>query len=86
MKNELNLKSLPIDVVQEIAEALHSWSGVHVFYNKVKNTYDVSTSIVIETKYNKDIEYLGSIDMYDVYTSKEISYFSQKAWANVDYR
>ena len=87
MKNEfkVNLSVLPIDVFQEIAERLHAWSRVEVFYNSRTNKYDISTSVTLTTSYDKDEKHLGSVYGKELYNQEQISYFSQKVWGNCVY-
>ena len=71
MKENENLKKLPLEVQEEEKEILKYWSGCYVMQNEITKAYNVSVGIGITSSYNHN-KCVASFNNNDIYTAEEI--------------
>ena len=71
MKENENLKKLPLEVQEEVKETLKYWSGCYVLQNEITKKYSVEVGIGITSRYNPN-KCVASFKNYDIYTNDEI--------------
>ena len=71
MKENENLKKLPVEVQEEVKEILKYWSGCYVMQNEITKAYNVSVGIGISSRYNPN-KCVASFKNSDIYTDEEI--------------
>ena len=71
MKENENLKKLPLEVQEEVKEILKYWSGCYVMQNEITKAYNVSVGIGITSSYNPN-KCIASFNNNDIYTAEEI--------------
>ena len=71
MKENENLKKLPVEVQEEVKEILKYWSGCYVMQNEITKDYNVEVGIGITSRYNPN-KCVASFENNDIYTDEEI--------------